>query len=624
MDLTQIKDPSFLKNYSIDQLNTLCQEIRDFLIASVSKTGGHLSSNLGTVELSIALHKVFNSGEDKFLFDVGHQSYTHKILTGRAGQFCTLRQTGGLSGFQKMAESEHDPFEAGHAGTALSTALGIATANSLNHVKGNVIAIVGDGSLTNGMCYEALNNIGSSNQKVIIIINDNDMSISKNVGSISKAFAQLSVSKPYIGFKEEVTDLLKKGGVLTKPLALGMRTIKETVKKNVVSDNIFQDFGLKYLGVYDGHNLKDMIKVFEYAKKYSGPIVVHLKTIKGKGYSPSEVDHQGIWHGVSQFDPNTGESCSCLPEGVLSYSSIISETLIRLAKDNLDICCITPAMVVGSKLEKFFKMFPKRSFDTGITEEHAMTFAAGLALGGKQPFISIYSTFLQRAYDQLNHDVSRMNLPVVIGIDRAGIVGEDGDTHQGLFDIGFCRPLPNLILTHPKNGEEAQHLLYTAFKSKKPFAIRYARGNAQYIPVAEFKEIEIGTWELIECHSEPKSIIFTYGQEVDNLAQKARVNHYPWWVVNMRFIKPIDKKMISQLTKKQNVSFVIVESDYQMGGVSQDILSYLNESSIHCPIHCIGLTNQYIEHGSMSLLRQKVKIDTNSIVESILKYQENS
>lgn len=619
MKINEIKNPQFLKTYSNKQLENLSNEIRDFLVDTVSKTGGHLSSNLGTVELTVAIHKVFNSPTDKILFDVGHQSYTHKILTGRANQFSTLRQYGGLSGFQKTNESEHDPFEAGHAGTALSTAFGMAVARDLDKKKFNIISVVGDGVLTNGMIYEAINHIGELSSKVIMIINDNEMSISKNVGYINSAFSQLSIAKPYVELKEDLNKVLSKGGMITKPVRKAIVGVRNSIRKTVVTPNVFSDFGMKYIGPFNGHNIPDLIKALEYAKNHNGSIVIHVKTIKGKGYKPSEEDAIGVWHGVSQFDPNTGESSVALPEGVLSYSSIISETLIRLAKNDPDIVAITPAMIVGSKLEKFFEMFPNRSFDTGISEGHALTFASGLALSHKKPFVSIYSTFLQRAYDQINHDITRMNLPVVIGIDRAGIVGEDGETHHGLFDIGLLRPLPNLVIAQPKNSDEAQHLLYTAFRVNRPFALRYPRGNDVYKPVSSFMEIEVGSWELLKLSDQnPHAIIMSYGKEVELLKEKIESNGFNWWVVNMRFIKPFDTILLKKLFE-MDTNLYIYETDYPAGGLSEAVQAFAQAEGNRKPIEVITLGDNYIPHGSMAKLRQVYGIDINSCVEKVMK-----
>jgi 1-deoxy-D-xylulose-5-phosphate synthase len=496
MDLRSIKHPDFLKKLTIRQCNELASEIRSFLIDNVSKTGGHLSSNLGVVELTIAMHKVFDSPKDKIIFDVGHQSYVHKILTGRADRFLTLRQYDGLSGFNKRSESEHDVWEGGHSSTSLSAALGMAVVRDLERQNYHVVSLIGDGSIINGMSFEALNHIGELGKNVIIVFNDNNMSISKNVGAMSSAFARLRASKSYNTLKQDVKDVLKTN-VVGSTVLKGMTAVRDTLKSHIVDSSIFGELGIEYLGPVDGHSIKELIRAFETAKKHQGPIVIHVITCKGKGYPHSESDKDGSWHGVNQFDPDTGILNNNLPPSHASWSSIYSETLIRLAIQDKTITAITPAMVGGSKLEKFFKLFEDRSFDTGIAEEHAVTFAAAMALQGYRPFLSIYSTFLQRGYDQINHDICRMDLPVVIGIDRAGLVGEDGDTHHGVFDIGILRPLPNLVIASAKDADEAQDLLFTAFSQQHPFAIRYPRGSAAYQQKEQLKLLTIGQWEVI-------------------------------------------------------------------------------------------------------------------------------
>lgn len=619
MDLFKIKDPSFLKTYNNQQLKQLSDEIRDFLIETVSITGGHLSSNLGTVELSVALHKVFDSPKDQILLDVGHQSYTHKILTGRANRFATLRQLDGLSGFQKRTESDHDVFEAGHAGTALSAALGMAIARDLDKKSHHIIAVLGDGSLTNGEVYEALNQIGEHKTPLIIILNDNAMSISKNVGHVSNNLNKLRVTKSYNVLKSDVKGMLDKGGVITKPIASTVVGLRNLVRKNVVDENLFTDFGLKYVGPFDGHNIAGLVRVLEFAKQQTTPLVVHLKTTKGKGYAPSEKDTKGNWHGVGQFALNTGETKNVLPPGVKSSSDIVSSTLLRLAQDNQDIVAITPAMKVGSKLENFFKKYPQRSFDTGITESHSATFAAGLALSGKHPFLSIYSTFLQRAYDQINHDIARMNLPVVIGIDRAGLVGEDGETHHGVFDIGILKPIPNMIIAQGKDSVETQNLLYTAFQTKQPFALRYGRGNEPYNPVNTFSNIAIGSWDIIKLVEKPQAIILTYGREVTTMENKAKENNYPWWIVNMRFIKPIDTNVL-EMVFKENVPLFVYETDLSSGGISEDVVKFKNEHQSDVDLNIRGIGDNFVQHGSLIQLRKQQQIDTNSVTQWILDY----
>lgn len=617
MDLRSIKHPDFLKKLSIKHCNELAKEIRYFLIDSVSKTGGHLSSNLGVVELTIALHKVFDSPQDKLIFDVGHQSYVHKILTGRADRFSTLRQYEGLSGFNKRSESEHDVWEAGHSSTSLSAALGMAVVRDLNHQNHHIVAIIGDGSIINGMAFEALNHIGELGKNVIIVFNDNNMSISKNVGAMSNAFARLRASKSYNTLKQDVKDVLK-SNVIGNTVLKGMTAVRDTLKSHIVNSSIFGELGIEYLGPIDGHSIKELIRAFETAKKHQGPIVIHAITQKGKGYPHSESDKDGSWHGVNQFDPDTGIVNSSLPPSHAHWSSIYSETLVRLAKQDRTITAITPAMIGGSKLETFFSLFSDRSFDTGIAEEHAVTFAAAMALQGHRPFLSLYSTFLQRGYDQINHDICRMDLPVVIGIDRAGLVGEDGDTHHGVFDIGILRPLPNLVIAMAKDADEAQDLLFTAFNQKHPFAIRYPRGFAPFQPKAELELIEIGRWEMLNFSNENKAVVISYGPDVERIMQKIVVNGLPINLVNARFIKPVDEKMINEIVRFDLPVFVY-QPDMEIGGLSSAILEYCAMAQLSLKLTSIGLRDEYIPHGSVGILRKKHGIDINRLFEQVLK-----
>lgn len=619
MNIYDIKGPEDLKELSIAQLQDLAQQIRVFLVQSIAKTGGHLSSNLGIVELTLAMHYVFQSPQDKFLFDVGHQAYVHKILTGRAAQFPNLRQYKGIAGFQKRKESVHDAWEAGHSSTSLSAALGMAVARDLNHGTFQVVPIIGDGALTGGMAMEALNQIGSEQRNMVIIFNDNNMSISKNVGAMDEAFTTLRTSKSYNIIKEDLKSTLSTSKI-GKSVLQTMTNMKNTVKENVVDTSIFGDFNLDYIGPVDGHDLKSLLKVLKIAKHHDGPIVVHVITKKGKGYRYAEEDKDGKWHGVSQFDPNTGETLSKTPVGHCSWSEVISTTLLTLAEKNTDIVAITPAMKGGSKLEKFFRALPDRSFDCGIAEEHAMTFAAGLAASGKRPFISIYSSFLQRAYDQINHDVARMNLPVVIGVDRCGLVGEDGETHHGVFDVAMLRPIPNMIIAQPKDAVEAQNLLYSAFQhTSGPYAIRYPRGNVPFQKVSSYTWIEPGTWtSWCEC-VDIQAIIITYGADVDKVISKARVNNLPIMVVNARFFKPIDGVMMEQLCEMHK-PIIVYETDMKVGGLSSACLEFMNDHG--CLEHLVrmGIDDHYVEHGSLPQLRKVEHLDTNSLFELINSY----
>lgn len=617
MDLRSIRNPEFLKKISIRECNELAKEIRSFLIDNVSKTGGHLSSNLGVVELTIAIHKVFDSPKDKIIFDVGHQSYVHKILTGRADRFATLRQFDGLSGFNKRSESEHDVWEAGHSSTSLSAALGMAVVRDLDKQDYHIVPLIGDGSIINGMAFEALNHIGELGKNVIIIFNDNNMSISKNVGAMSSAFARLRASKPYNTLKQDVKDVLKTN-VVGNTVLKGMTAFRDTIKSHIVDSSIFGELGIEYLGPVDGHSIKELIRALETAKKHQGPIVIHVITQKGKGYPHSESDRDGSWHGVNQFDPDTGILSNNLPPSHASWSSVYSETLIRLAKENKTITAITPAMIGGSKLEKFFQLFKDRSFDTGIAEEHAVTFAAAMAMQGYRPFLSMYSTFLQRGYDQINHDICRMDLPVVIGIDRAGLVGEDGDTHHGVFDISILRPLPNLIIASAKDTDEAQDLLFTAFSQQHPFAIRFPRGSAAYQAKETLELIAVGQWEAINKNHESKAVIISYGPDVDRLIQKVTVNAMPVVVINARFIKPLDEKMIQEIVSWTLPVFVY-QPDIEIGGLASAILEFCARHHLNINLTSVGLKDEYVTHGAIGVLRKKYGIDINSLFEQVLK-----
>lgn len=616
-NVIDIENPLFLKDLKNEELKELASDIRSFLIESVSKTGGHLSSNLGVVELTIALHTIFDFSKDKILFDVGHQSYVHKILTGRAKDFVHLRQLHGLCGFQKMSESIYDVWEAGHAGTALSAALGMALAREAKNEDHAIVAVVGDGSIPNGMSFEALNHIGSTKQKLIVILNDNNMSISQNVGALSHSIARLRNSQSYVNAKQEVKGILNQNFVGSAVLR-GMRVVKDSIKRSIIHPSIFTEMGLEYLGPIDGHNYHELFNALETAKQHDGPVLVHVITTKGKGFHLSENDKNGHWHGVSQFDPDTGNNLGSLPLNHLSWSEVISETLIRLAKQEPKLTVITPAMIQGSKLEKFFALYPQRSIDCGIAEEHAATLASAMALNGLKPFLSIYSTFIQRAYDQINHDIARMESPVVIGIDRSGLVGEDGPTHHGVFDIGILRPLPNLIIAQPKDAFEAQNILYTAFKLNRPYAIRYPRGSAIYREVEAFEMIETGTWTVLGNLETARVVVVAYGPDVDKIKDKIDANQLPVCVVNARFIKPLDDGLLNYLTQL-NKHVIVYETDMLAGGLSSAIMEWLAERHLKLDMDRIGIMDHFVTHGSVPDLRRYENIDISSLFERIKK-----
>ena len=614
MNIEEIKSPELIKSMSIQELEALSSDIREFLISSISKTGGHLSSNLGVVELTIALHYVFNSPQDKIIFDVGHQSYVHKILTGRAASFNTLRQFKGLSGFQKRSESIHDPWEAGHSSTALSAALGMAVSRDLNHEDYCVVPVVGDAAMVGGLSIEALNEIGSEQRNMVIIFNDNNMSISQNVGALNETFTRLRTSKPYNDLKQDLTGALSTSKAGESVLNV-MRNVKNTVKKNI-STSIFTELNLDYIGPVDGHDLKSLIKTLKIAKKHRGPIVVHVITQKGKGYSFAENDTSGKWHGVSQFNIETGQMLTRLPENHCSWSEIIANTVCDLARTNEQIVTLTPAMISGSKLEKFFSLYPNRAFDCGIAEEHATVFAASLANAGQRPFLAIYSSFLQRAYDQLNHDIARMDLPVVIGIDRCGLVGEDGATHHGVFDIQLLRALPNFILCEAKDASEAQQLLYTGFNQNHPFAIRYPRGSIDYQKVNNYELISIGSWTRWNYNDESKVIVITYGCDVDRVISKASINEIPISVINARFFKPLDLDMLKECIHTQ-LPIIVYETDILCGGLSSAILEACNDMGMPIQLIRIGIQDHFVEHGSLPQLRKVEKIDLTTLFNKI-------
>lgn len=614
MHVYDISGPADIRQLSIKELEALAAEIRAFLIESISRTGGHLSSNLGIVELTLALHVVFDSPRDRILFDVGHQSYVHKILTGRARQFSTLRQYKGLSGFQKRHESEHDCWEAGHSSTSLSAALGMAVARDLNGEHYHIVPVIGDGAMASGMSMEALNQIGGEERNMIIIFNDNSMSISRNVGAMDVAFTRLRTSRSYTTLKNDLQQGLSTSR-FGRSLLKGMKNFKNAIKDNVVDTSIFGEFNLDYIGPINGHDLSELIKVLNVAKQHKGPIVVHVLTKKGKGYPYAENDKEGAWHGVAPFDPNSGKPLAALPAGHCSWSEAIARILCDLARDDRDIVAITPAMKAGAKLDGFAREFPQRFFDCGIAEEHAMTFAAGLAASGKRPFISVYSSFLQRAYDQINHDVARMKLPVVIGIDRCGLVGEDGETHHGVFDITMLHAIPNLIMAQPKDVQEARVLMKAAFSCAQPFCIRYPRGSVPYTK-EEGDPAPVGTWTRWAPQREARVCVISYGSDIDRIISKVRANDMPAEIVNARYFKPLDEAMLDDILYR-SIPVIVYESDMLDGGLSSAILQYINDHRICCHLIRIGIGDHYVEQGSIPQLRRAEKIDMNTLFKEL-------
>ncbi|HEY8364622.1 MAG TPA: 1-deoxy-D-xylulose-5-phosphate synthase [Haloplasmataceae bacterium] len=612
-NLLEIENPEFLKNLSNSELEKLCEEIRNFLVTSVAKTGGHLAPNLGVVELTVAIHKVFNSPKDKIIFDVGHQSYVHKILTGRAKYFDTLRQYNGLSGFPKCSESIHDVWETGHSSTSLSAACGFAYARDYLNEDYNVVAVIGDASLTGGMAFEALNHIGQTNKKIIIILNDNEMSISENVGAITKMLNRMRLSRKYHKMKKVYINIINK----ERHIYNFAKRIRDSIKSFFLKNNIFEEMGFEYYGPIDGHNLPTLIHSLTNVKMIEKPVLIHVITKKGKGYQYAENDKEGNWHGVGPFDVTTGKPLKELAIDTDSWSSIINKALIRLAKQDDKIVVITPAMKNGSCLQAFEEEFPDRLIDVGIAEEHAITFAGALAKNNMHPFVSIYSTFLQRAYDQVNHDLARQDLPVVVGIDRAGLVDGDGDTHQGIFDISFLRPIPNTYIMMPKDAKEAFNLLYTAFHLKKLTFIRYPRGVTSTIGLDnhQFELIKVGTWTQIR---DGNDIIFiSYGPSLyylDDICNRHNINAK---IINARFIKPLDEKLLQELLL-DNKPIIVFEEAIKIGGLNSAILEFAQKNKcLSNLIYSVAIDDQFVPQGHNKYIYKDFNLDEESLVKLV-------
>lgn len=607
MDIKNIKNPKFLKNLSQEELEDLAIEVRKFLIKNISQTGGHLASNLGIVELSIALHTVFNSPQDKIFFDVGHQSYVHKILTGRAKDFPTLRKFKGLSGYQKRAESDYDCFEAGHSSTTISAGIGMAIARDLDGADYDVLPVIGDGALTGGLALEALNHLADINSKVIVIINDNDMSISKNIGGMNHILGNLRLSMPYNKAKQNYKELMnrnKVGEIAYK----STKKVKDLVKRKVIT-NMFTDMGLDYIGPIDGHDFHDLLRALNKAKETHKSIIVHVATNKGKGYRYAEDDTNGKWHGTSAFDYKTGKSLKEIPNDEISFSKAVADAVEAEMAQNDDIICISPAMVGGSGLQDIFDKYPERSFDVGIAEQHATMMAAGLSLSGKRPFLSIYSSFSQRAYDQFNHDIARLDLPVLIGLDRAGLVGEDGSSHHGVFDITMYRNLPNFVISAPKDFREIINLVKIGFQYDHPFVMRYPRGNVKVMKPKDEK-LEIGKWKTLKKNT--KRVLISYGAHSRIFDEK--IDEKKCGLIHALFIKPLDHRVLDKLFKEQT-EIIIYEPDIKGGGFASSILEYANTKKYDTSkVTIISIDDEYIDCGSVDELLKDNKLDYDYVI----------
>lgn len=613
MDLRKIDSPAFLKDLNTKQLNKLALDIRRFIIQNISKTGGHLSSNLGVVELTIALHYVFESPKDKIFFDVGHQSYVHKILTGRAKYFPSLRKYNGLSGFQKRCESVHDVWEAGHSSTALSAAVAMAIARDLNHQKYDVIPVIGDGAIVGGESMEALNHLGSLDNKVIIILNDNQMSISQSIGGFNNFLNDIRMSNAYNRIKSDYKNMLSKGKLGNK-VYHATKNVKDFVKRGFIDDTIFEDFGLDYLGPVDGHNIEELIRIFELAKKAKKSVVVHVVTQKGKGYHFAENDKTGKWHGIEPFHIKRGTVKSSTD--LTSWSAVVSKHILKWMEKDQNVVAITPAMIYGSALNEIFEKYPERSFDVGIAEEHALTFTAGLSLEHKKPFISVYSSFLQRAYDQIVHDISRMNLPCLCSIDRAGIVGSDGPTHHGVFDLSFMNAIPNIVYFAPKDAIELKKFINTAFLYfKAPYFVRIPRGSIQDVDLDLKQTLEIGTWLIEMNQNDFDMTIITYGENVNIVKKMISDQNLKIRLINARFIKPFDNEMIKSIFKKDNKPILVYETDLKAGSLGTSILNYCNKLHILRSFEHIAIEDHFSMQGSKDEIYKDEKIDIDSVLE---------
>src|SRR5215472_17268182 len=610
--LSRIKSPSDVKRLGLIELERLAEEIRERLITGVAKTGGHIGPNLGVVELTIAMHYVFDTPRDSFVFDVSHQSYVHKLLTGREPRFDTIRQPGGLNGFMLRTESPHDSFGAGHAGTALSAALGMAVARDMAGGDEHIVALAGDAAFTNGISFEALNNISAQTRRMIIVLNDNEWSIDKNVGAIAEYFHKIVANPTYSHLHDKAAGLIERfGGKAARHV---VRKAEEAAKGLIGPGMLFEEFGLSYYGPIDGHNLPLLIETFKFLKNQNKPVVLHAITQKGRGFQPA-LEKQKKFHGLGPYDPETGET---KPPGQKTYSEIFAESLTKLANMDDKVVAITAAMPNGTALDFFRPHHPDRYFDVGIAEEHAVLFAAGMATKGYRPFCAIYSTFLQRAFDQVVHDVALQNLPVVFCMDRGGLSGDDGPTHHGLFDISYLRGIPNIVHMDPKDEDELQDMMFTALRHNGPSAIRYPRGIGPGTPVKQTPQaLEIGKAEVLRDGSDVA--IFSLGgllPEVERLATMLRKEGHSVAVINARFAKPVDHECIARYARRCSL-LVTFEDHVLAGGFGSAVLESLAEQGMETPVVRVGWPDQFIEHGKVDALRSKYGLTAEAALERV-------
>lgn len=639
--LDEINQANDIKKIKSSDYKKLAEEIRQFLVQNISKTGGHLASNLGTVELTMALHLCMDFPKDKLVWDVGHQAYTHKLLTGRKNEFCTLRTFEGLSGFPKKKESDCDSFDTGHSSTSISAAMGLVKARDLKGENYRVTAVIGDGALSGGMAFEALNNAARLNSNLMIVLNDNNMSISENVGGMANYLGKLRTGTKYVNFKAVIEKSLNKIPGVGDIIMDKLRKSKDSLKRLVIPGMLFEDMGITYIGPIDGHNINELITAFQSASKVKEAVLVHVITKKGRGYKPAE-QNPSKYHGVEAFDVKTGKN-SAVKKGT-SYTEVFADTIVELAKENENIVAITAAMPSGTGLTKFKKEYPDRFFDVGIAEEHAVTYAAGLASGGMKPFVAIYSTFLQRAYDQIVHDVCIGNLPVVFAIDRAGLVGNDGETHQGIFDLSYLSHIPSMTILAPKNKNEFKDMLFFANGFNGPIAIRYPRGIAYEGLLERQTPIEYGKSEVIytkptgipdKISVEPQAVneqregnifeaesivILAVGSMVETAATVwSELNNAGKQVslVNVRFVKPLDEELLHRLAVSHGI-FITMEENVKSGGFGEKTASFLEDYNYHkIKLINISLPDQFIEQGDVPVLKKKFDFDAESILKRI-------
>ena len=615
--LSQIKSPAELKKLDKHQLSTVAKELREQIVATVATNGGHLGSSLGVVELTIALHRVFDSPNDQIIWDVGHQAYAHKLLTGRQDQFETLRQFGGVSGFPKREESEHDAFGVGHSSTSISAALGMAAGRDIVGDDNKVIAVIGDGSLTAGMAFEGLNHAGHLKQKLVVILNDNEMSISPNVGALSSFMSRKMTSESFIRFKKETENILSYVPGIGRDLVNLAKRAEESLKSFMTPGMLFEGFGFDYFGPIDGHNVDELTETLRNVAQIEGPVLLHVLTKKGKGYEPAE-QNPPKFHGIGPFNPETGEVKGGKPGAAVSFTKVFGDTLIDLAREDERIVAITAAMAEGTGLSKFSDVFPARFFDVGIAEQHAVTFAAGLACRGLRPIVTVYSTFMQRAYDQVLHDVCLQKLPVTFALDRGGLVGADGPTHHGVFDLSFLRHIPNLNFAVPRNEVELQRLMKTASISEGPFAYRYPRGNGDGLPLLDdIEPLEIGRGELLREGDD--GLVVAVGVMVGEAlaaAEQLAEQGVNIAVIDARFIKPLDSELI--ISQAEKVPFVVTaEENSLQGGFGTSVLELFSDTGLTVPILRIGIPDRFVGQGTQAELRTQLGLDAEGIISRV-------